>query len=78
MLNLLFQFFKTGPDVPQIADAAAVKKKFNSMRWRVFASITIGYAFYYIIRQQKSGLLVLFSLSRMASVNLPTVSLPTA
>lgn len=37
-----------------MTDAAAIKKKFNAMRWRVFASITIGYAFYYIIRQSYS------------------------
>lgn len=54
MLNFIYQFFKTGADAPQITDAAVVKQKFNSMRWRVFASITIGYAFYYIIRQSYS------------------------
>ncbi len=54
MKDLLWNFFRTGPDIAQIADSDAVKKKFNSMRWRVFASITIGYAFYYIIRQSYS------------------------
>ena len=54
MLSLLWQFFKTGPDIAQIADSEVVKRKFNSVRWRVFASITIGYAFYYIIRQSYS------------------------
>ena len=49
-MNWLLNIFQTGVDIPQIADAAAIKAKFNSMRWRVFASITIGYAFYYIIR----------------------------
>lgn len=42
MKDLLWNFFRTGPDIAQIADSEAVKKKFNSMRWRVFASITIG------------------------------------
>ena len=51
MFNLIWNFFKTAPDAPQMTDAAAIKKKFNAMRWRVFASITIGYAFYYIILQ---------------------------
>ena len=37
MLNLLWQFFKTGPDIAQIADSEVVKRKFNSVRWRVFA-----------------------------------------
>ena len=37
-----------------MTDGEAIKKKFNAMRWRVFASITIGYAFYYIIRQSYS------------------------
>lgn len=54
MFNLIWNFFKTAPDAPQMTDAAAIKKKFNAMRWRVFASITIGYAFYYIIRQSYS------------------------
>ena len=53
-MNWLLNIFQTGVDIPQIADAAAIKAKFNSMRWRVFASITIGYAFYYIIRQSYS------------------------
>ena len=55
MFNLIWNFFKTAPDAPQMTDAAAIKKKFNAMRWRVFASITIGYAFYYIIRQMLLG-----------------------
>ena len=54
MKDLIWNFFRTGPDIAQIADSQAVKQKFNSLRWRVFASITIGYAFYYIIRQSYS------------------------
>ena len=41
-------------DAAPIQDEAKVKSIFNSLRWRVFASITIGYAFYYIIRQSYS------------------------
>ena len=37
-----------------ISDKDKVKSKFNMLRWRVFVSITIGYAFYYIIRQSYS------------------------
>ncbi len=54
MKELLYGFFRTGADVPVTMGADDVKKKFNSLRWRVFASITIGYAFYYIIRQSYS------------------------
>ena len=31
MKDLLWNFFRTGPDIAQIADSEAVKKKFNSM-----------------------------------------------
>lgn len=45
MLNLIWNFFRTAPDAVPMTDGEAIKKKFNAMRWRVFASITIGYAF---------------------------------
>ncbi len=54
MKDLIWNFFKTGADAVPITNAEEVKSKFNSIRWRVFASITIGYAFYYIIRQSYS------------------------
>lgn len=54
MKDLLWNFFKTGPEAAPITDQAQIKQKFNHLRWRVFASITIGYAFYYIIRQSYS------------------------
>ena len=41
-------------DAAPIQDEAEVKSIFNSLRWRIFASITIGYAFCYIIRQSCS------------------------
>ena len=50
-MNFLMKIFGTGQDLPVTGTPEEVKKKFNSIRWRVFASITIGYAFYYIIRQ---------------------------
>ena len=50
-MNFLMKIFGTGEDVPVTDSPEQVKKRFNSIRWRVFASITIGYAFYYIIRQ---------------------------
>lgn len=52
-MGFLMKIFGTAEDKPLIGavDSDVVKKKFNSIRWRVFASITIGYAFYYIIRQ---------------------------
>ena len=50
-MNFLMKTFGTGQDLPVTGTPEEVKKKFNSLRWRVFASITIGYAFYYIIRQ---------------------------
>lgn len=52
-MGFFMKIFGTAEDKPLIGavDSDAVKSKFNSIRWRVFASITIGYAFYYIIRQ---------------------------
>ena len=54
MLGFLNKFFLTAPDAPPLQDAEKAKSIFYSLRWRVFASITIGYAFYYIIRQSYS------------------------
>ena len=54
MKELLWNFFKTGLDAPRISDSAEVKRIFNRTRCQVFVSITIGYAFYYIIRQSYS------------------------
>ena len=54
MREILWNFFRTGPEAALIQDTEEVKKKFNYLRWRVFVSITIGYAFYYIIRQSYS------------------------
>ena len=51
MLAFLNKIFLTAPDAPPMQDAEKAKSIFYSLRWRVFASITIGYAFYYIIRQ---------------------------
>ena len=53
-MGFLMKIFGTGQDVPVTGTAGEVKKRFDSLRWRVFASITIGYAFYYIIRQSYS------------------------
>ena len=54
MLAFLKKFFFTGADSPPMEDRAKAAKIFNHMRWRVFASVTIGYGFYYIIRQSYS------------------------
>ncbi len=54
MKDWICNFFKTGPDAPPITDPQKVKETFTYYKWRVFASITIGYAFYYIIRQSYS------------------------
>ena len=53
-MGLLMKMFGTGADLPFTGTQEEIKKKFNGLRWRVFASITIGYAFYYIIRQSYS------------------------
>ncbi|WP_278850655.1 MFS transporter [Megamonas funiformis] len=54
MKSFFWNLFKTAPDAALIQDKDKVKQKFNMLRWRVFVSITIGYAFYYIIRQSYS------------------------
>ena len=56
-MGFLMKIFGTGADLPITGTQEEIKKKFNGLRWRVFASITIGYAFYYIIRQSYSCLL---------------------
>lgn len=53
-MGFLVKIFGTGADLPITGTQEEIKKKFNGLRWRVFASITIGYAFYYIIRQSYS------------------------
>ena len=53
-MGFLMKIFGTGADLPITGTQEEIKKKFNGLRWRVFASITIGYAFYYIIRQSYS------------------------
>lgn len=50
MFEHIWNFFKTGEAAAALPEAEA-QSQFKLLRWRVFLSITIGYALYYIIRQ---------------------------
>jgi len=50
MLNMLVDFFKTGPDKPAILDQATVRRIYERKRWSVFISLVIGYGFFYTCR----------------------------
>lgn len=51
MFQALLNYLKTGEDKPLISnDPNVIAKAFNKCRWSVFASITLGYAFYYVCR----------------------------
>lgn len=49
-MEALTQFFLTGKDKPRITDEQTIKSMFTKMRLSVFLSITLGYAFFYVIR----------------------------
>lgn len=50
MLNMLVNFFKTGPDKPLLSDQATVRRIYERKRWSVFISLVIGYGFFYTCR----------------------------
>jgi MFS transporter, OPA family, sugar phosphate sensor protein UhpC len=50
MLRPIIDFFKTGPDKPQIQDKEIVRKLFERKRWSVFLSVMFGYGFFYVAR----------------------------
>ncbi|MBN1347251.1 MAG: MFS transporter [Phycisphaerae bacterium] len=43
-------WFKTRPDLPTIADRAAVKEAYSISRWTTFTAVTVGYSFFYFTR----------------------------
>ncbi|MEN6567616.1 MAG: MFS transporter [Veillonellales bacterium] len=49
-MGAIWNFFKTGTNITPLTDAKEIKSKFNTMRWQVFGSITIGYALFYVLR----------------------------
>ncbi|HBC1013445.1 TPA: MFS transporter, partial [Escherichia coli] len=51
MLSLFMKIFATGPDRALISsDSEVIRREFNKRRWQVFASITLGYALFYVLR----------------------------
>ncbi|MDR3623521.1 MAG: MFS transporter [Chlamydiales bacterium] len=50
-MNLLFKKLKPAPHLPEIANTAIVKEKYNYWRIRILYSMFIGYAFYYFSRK---------------------------
>ncbi|SDF63084.1 MFS transporter [Sporomusa acidovorans] len=51
MLELFWKVFATGQDRPLISENKdIISKEFNKRRWQVFASITLGYALFYVLR----------------------------
>lgn len=47
----LFDFIKPAPHIPEIQDPAVVKSSYRYWRLRIFYSMYIGYAFYYLTRK---------------------------
>lgn len=47
----LFSFLKPAKHLPEIQDAALVKKKYKYWRWRTFYGMYTGYVFYYFTRK---------------------------
>lgn len=43
-------FYRTGPDQPLLADAAAIDREYRKRRRLVFWSLVFGYCFYYVCR----------------------------
>lgn len=47
----ILNFFATGPDAPSLSsDPAIIHRIFERKRWSVFLSVTLGYAFFYVVR----------------------------
>lgn len=47
----IFSLFPSPPAQEEISDAVVVQKEYNYWRWRIFYSMFIGYAFYYVTRK---------------------------
>lgn len=47
---LILSWFKTGPDIPVLDDAAQVRKIYERKRRDVFWTLMIGYSFFYVCR----------------------------
>lgn len=50
MIARVVRWFATGPDRPQIADAAIVRKIYERRRWRAIIWLVVGYGFFYTCR----------------------------
>jgi OPA family sugar phosphate sensor protein UhpC-like MFS transporter len=50
-VSRLLNFLKPAPYLPEIEDSAEVKKKYDYWRIRIFYSMFIGYALYYVTRK---------------------------
>jgi OPA family sugar phosphate sensor protein UhpC-like MFS transporter len=50
MTAALWRFFATGPDQPQLADAATIDRLYRRHRLRVMLAITLGYGVIYTCR----------------------------
>lgn len=46
----MLQFFRTRPDAPPLQDPAEIARRYRRGRWLSFASITLGYGFFYTTR----------------------------
>ncbi len=46
----LLDFFKTGPDLPVLADKAVIRKIYERKRLTVFFGLVFGYSFFYVCR----------------------------
>jgi OPA family sugar phosphate sensor protein UhpC-like MFS transporter len=47
VLSRIVRFYRTGPDLPALAEPADVRRRYERMRWSAFLGITIGYGLFY-------------------------------
>ena len=50
MVTKVVDFFKSGPDLPQIEDEGTVRRIYERKRWSVLVTLIFGYGFYYTCR----------------------------
>jgi len=59
----ILDFFKTGPDLPLFSnDPAEIRRVYETKRWSVFLSLTIGYGMFYTCRTN-------FAMTKTAMLN---------
>ncbi len=50
MIKTIILYFKTGPALPLLPDAAAIRRLYERKRWSIYLSLIVGYGFFYTCR----------------------------